>query len=206
MRLILVRHGDTETKVEEGVQSPENPLSETGILQAKKVGKHLAKYNINLILSSPLPRARDTTELINETLQKKIVINDLLVEVKWPTILEGKKLDDPMVKEYRKLRNENNIAGTTWHYSDEENFIDLKTRARKLLDEIKDLKVETVLAVTSSTFMKVVVMVMCHGDDVTWETYFDFLDFTRPRHTSISTFDLDEKGKWHMDAWNMLNE
>lgn len=206
MRLIFVRHGDTVAKVEEGIQSPNNPLSELGIIQAKKVGHELVKYNIDAFLTSPLPRARDTSDLINETLHKEIIVNDLLVEVTWPTALIGKKLDDPMVEEYRKLRNENNIAGTLWHYSDEENFIDLKTRARKLLDEIKSLKVQTVLAVSSATFMKVIVMVMCHGDDVTWETYSDFLNFTIPKHTSISTFNLDEKGKWHLDMWNLVDD
>lgn len=203
MRLIFVRHGDTEVKAEEFVQSVENPLSEAGVLQAKEIANRLINYNIDLIVASPLPRTRQTAIIINETLRKPLSFNNLLAEVKWPTELEGKKLDDPKVVEYRKLRNKNNIAGSQWHYSDEENFVDLKIRAGELLDELKDLKGENILAVTHSTFMKVVVTVMCHGDNVTWPIYYDFLNFTRPKHTSISTFNLTNDGKWHLDSWNM---
>lgn len=203
MRLIIVRHGETEVSVEDVVQSPNNPLSKKGILQAKEVGKHLLKYKVDIILSSPLPRVIDTANLINETLHKRIVINPLLVEVKWPSELEERKLDDPLVIEYKRLRNEKNSAKSDWHYSDEENFIDLKERAKKFLNELKGLNEENVLVVTSSTFMKVLVMVMCHGDGVDWQTYYDFLIFTRIKHTSISTFDLTEGGKWNLDSWNL---
>lgn len=167
MRPLFVRHGDTEIAVNEYVQPVANPLSAAGILQAKEVANRLVDYDIDLILSSPLPRTRDTATVINKTLHKNLIFNDLLAEVKWPTELEGKKLDDPKVKEYRKLRKENNIAGSTWHYSDEENFIDLKIRTRKFLDELKETKGENILVVSHSTFIKVVVSVMCHGDAIT---------------------------------------
>ncbi len=202
MRLIVVRHGDTKIKVEDYVQPIENPLSEAGILQAKEVAQRLSDYKVDLVVSSPLLRARDTATIINETLHRDLTFNKLLAEVKWPTELEGKKLDDPKVVEYRKLRNEHNIAGSPWHYSDEENFIDLKTRARRLLDELKGLKGENILAVTHSTFLKVVVTVMCHGDKVSWPVYYDFLNFTRPKHTSLSTFNLTASGNWQLDSWN----
>lgn len=202
MRLVFVRHGDTEMDVNEYVQPMANPLSAAGILQAKEVANRLTEYNVDLILSSPLPRTRDTATIINETLHKELIFNDLLAEVKWPTELEGEKLNDTKVVEYRKLRNENNAAGLAWHYSDEENFIDLKARARKLLEELNELKGENILAVSHSTFMKVVVTVMCHGGQVTWPVYFDFLNFTRPKHTSISTFNLTDDGKWRLDTWN----
>ena len=203
VKLIFVRHGDTELNVNEYVQPFSNPLSASGILQAKDVAKRLDNYNIDLILSSPLPRTRDTANIINEAVQKDIIFNDLLAEVKWPTELVGKKLDDPKVVQYKRLRNENNIAGSDWHYSNEENFIDLKIRARSLLNELMGLKGENILAVSHSTFMKVVVSVMCHGDNVTWPVYFDILNFTRPKHTSISTFYPTNDGKWHLDGWNI---
>ncbi|MBI2310588.1 histidine phosphatase family protein [Candidatus Collierbacteria bacterium] len=206
MRLVVVRHGDTEIKVGECVQEIDNPLSETGKLQAERVVKDLVLFNIDLIVSSPLPRARDTAIIINEALQKELCFNGLLTEVKWPSALEGKKLDDPKVVEYRNLRNEKNNSDVSWHYSDEENFEDIKNRAIKLLAWLKELRGENILVVTHSTFLKVVVSVMCHGDKLTWPIYYDFLTFTRPKHTSISTFNLSDKGKWNLDTWNMLNE
>lgn len=206
MRLIFLRHGDTEVSVDERVQKVSNPLSEAGKLQAKKVIKDLIPFNIDLIVSSPIPRARDTATIINDSLHKELSFSELLAEVKWPTKLEGIKTDDSKVVEYRNLRNEKNISDASWHYSDEENFSDLKDRATKLLEWLKELKGENILAITHSTFLKVVVSVMCHGDKLTWPIYYNFLLFTRPKHTSISTFNLTEKGKWNLDMWNLLNE
>jgi len=206
MRFVFLRHGDTEEKAEERVQEKNNPLSEAGKLQAAKVIKDLVPFKIDLVVSSPMPRARDTAMIINNSLQKEVVFSDLLVEVKWPTKLEGIRVDDPKVVEYRTLRNEKNVSDVSWHFSDEENFADLKMRAMKLLEWLKGLKGENILVVTHSTFLKVIVAVMCHGEKVVWPIYYDFLTFTRPKHTSISTFNLTDKGKWQMDIWNWLNE
>ena len=167
------------------------------------MAEKLLGYDFEIIVSSPLPRAVDTANLINEKFNKKLIFNDNLAEVKWPTALEGVSVEDPRVIEYRQLRNQNNVSNISWHYADEENFVDLKNRATKLLAELVELKVENMLAVTHSTFMKVLVTVMCHGKDVTWPVYYDFLTFAKPKHTSISTFELDAKGKWHMDSWNL---
>jgi probable phosphoglycerate mutase len=199
----MVRHGDTAADVDEIVQPVDNPLSETGIIQARGVAPSLIKYNIDLIVSSPLPRTRDTATIINETLHKELTFNKLLSEVKWPTVLEGLKMDNPKVTEYKNLRNEKSISDPLWHYADEESFLDLKNRAAKLLDEMKEWPGKNILIVTHSTFIKVLVTVMCHGENVTWPVYYDFLLFTRPKHTSISTFNLTLEGKWRLDTWNM---
>ncbi len=206
MRFIFLRHGDTEAKVEEVVQRINNPLSEAGKLQAEHVVKDLVPFKIDLMISSPFPRARDTSMIVNKSLQKELIFSDLLAEVKWPTELEGISVSDPRVVDYRKLRSDKSVSDVSWHYSDEENFVDLKARAAKLLGWLKGLKGENILVVTHSTFLKVIVSVMCHGENVTWPIYYDFLSFTRPKHTSISTFNFTDKGKWQMDTWNMLNE
>lgn len=203
MKIIFVRHGDTTVKADDVVQSTDNMLSPEGVLQAKNVAEKLLDHDFEIIVSSPLPRAIDTANIINEKFNKKLIINNNLAEVKWPTILEGISVEDPKVVGYRQLRNKNNVSDISWHYSDEENFVDLRNRAVKLLDELVELRVENMLVVTHSTFMKVLVTVMCHGKDVTWPVYYDFLTFAKPKHTSMSTFELDEKGKWHMDSWNL---
>lgn len=203
MKFLFVRHGDTVVSADDFVQPVDNQLTEGGKKQAKAVAEKLIDYHVDLIVTSPMPRTKDTAKIINQVLNKKLTENQLLVEVKWPSVLEGLKTDDPRVIEYRKLRNEKNIDDPSWHYADEENFIDLKKRAKKLLDELKAIEGNNILVVTHSTFMKVIVTVMCHGDDVLWPVYYDFLKFTKPRHTAISTFDFDTKGQWHLESWNI---
>src|ERR1700730_7056055 len=65
MDLYLVRHADALALGERGItEDAERPLSEEGQAQAKSVGAGLQRMGVhlNLIVSSPLVRARQTTE------------------------------------------------------------------------------------------------------------------------------------------------
>lgn len=67
MRLLLTRHGQTDWNVQGKAQGrTDTNLNETGIEQAKMLAKKLMDYNIDVIISSPLKRARKTAEIIAE--------------------------------------------------------------------------------------------------------------------------------------------
>lgn len=82
MRLLLIRHGETDWNKEKRIQGREDiPLNETGILQAKNCGKALAGAEFAAIISSPLGRARKTAEIIKEAVAiKELVIDEDLIE------------------------------------------------------------------------------------------------------------------------------
>lgn len=65
MRLILTRHGETEEN-KKGIHQGHLPgtLSKEGIKQAKLLAKRLKKEKIDVIYSSDLKRAKDTTKEI----------------------------------------------------------------------------------------------------------------------------------------------
>ncbi|MEL6222027.1 MAG: histidine phosphatase family protein [Cyanobacteria bacterium J06627_8] len=69
-RVILVRHGESTFNVQRRVQGhcDESNLTEAGRISARQVGAALAGINLDAIYSSPLRRAKTTTELIVETL------------------------------------------------------------------------------------------------------------------------------------------
>lgn len=75
MRLLLVRHADADT-----VASSDDArrLSEKGHKQAKAVAKYLAALDLKVdrILTSPLPRAKETAAYLVEALGKKECIED----------------------------------------------------------------------------------------------------------------------------------
>jgi len=56
MKIILVRHGEADSKIK-GV-----PLTDKGILEAKSVAKELKKYSFEKVYSSDLFRAKQTCE------------------------------------------------------------------------------------------------------------------------------------------------
>ncbi len=65
MKLLIVRHGQTDWNVQGKAQGrTDTNLNETGIEQAKMLAEKLMDYNIDVIISSPLKRARKTAEII----------------------------------------------------------------------------------------------------------------------------------------------
>lgn len=69
MEIILIRHAETEENKKGFAQGQLNGiLSLSGISEAKKIGKKLARENIDIIFSSDLQRARDTAKIINQNI------------------------------------------------------------------------------------------------------------------------------------------
>ena len=77
--LYLIRHGETDANVEGVWQgSTDSPLNERGLAQARALARRLAQEQlpISVIYSSPLRRARQTAEIIAETLDDIPIIFD----------------------------------------------------------------------------------------------------------------------------------
>lgn len=67
MNLLVVRHGQTNYNLNHIILSKtDDPLNETGISQAQTTAKNLEREKIDLIISSPLRRAKQTAEIINK--------------------------------------------------------------------------------------------------------------------------------------------
>ncbi len=64
MRLILVRHGESTANVQRIHNAKDEPLTERGIEQARRVADRLKREHFDRVISSPLPRAKMTAETI----------------------------------------------------------------------------------------------------------------------------------------------
>lgn len=65
MRILLVRHGETQYNADRRVQGQiDIPLNDTGRWQAERIGARLARYEPDLILTSDLSRAAETARAI----------------------------------------------------------------------------------------------------------------------------------------------
>lgn len=77
----FIRHGQTDWNKEERLQgSLDIPLNETGIAQAKAAAELTKDLPIDLIITSDLSRAKDTTDIINKTLQVPVIIDERIRE------------------------------------------------------------------------------------------------------------------------------
>ncbi|MGH9194575.1 MAG: histidine phosphatase family protein [Acidimicrobiia bacterium] len=112
MELILVRHG-IPVKVEGNVGEPpaDPPLSEVGVKEAEAIGRWLAEEEVDLVVASPLRRARETAAPIAARHRLEVTIE--------PDIAEFDK-DSPIYIPLEELKKVNDprwiaLAEDRWH-------------------------------------------------------------------------------------------
>lgn len=79
--ICLIRHGETDWNAARRIQGRTDiMLNEKGKQQAKQCGNYFSGTDADVMIVSPLKRARQTAEIINEKLQLPIVIMDEFIE------------------------------------------------------------------------------------------------------------------------------
>ncbi|MFZ3099884.1 MAG: histidine phosphatase family protein [Minisyncoccales bacterium] len=197
MKLYFARHGETESNRQKIIGRFGDPLTENGRFQARRMAARVAKEPIDLIVASPYERSKETAAIIAGAIGKEVRETPLLAEKKWPSAIEGKLLEDSEAKKFFDLQKEKNIADPNWHHSDEENFSDIKRRARLFIDYVSGLKQENILAVSHEYFIKAVIAAMMHGDALTYEIFRNFFHFAVLDNASLTLCQKDQ------DAWKL---
>jgi broad specificity phosphatase PhoE len=78
--IYLIRHGETAYNAQRILQTPEVPLSEHGLEQARRLAERLAGAGVARILSSDLERAVMTARALEATTRAPIHLDPLLQE------------------------------------------------------------------------------------------------------------------------------
>lgn len=162
-RFYFVRHGETVLNAQKIKQGEAGALSENGRRQADEVGAYLKPYSIRRIISSTYPRARETAEIIQRQVRAPITYSPLFAERKSPSEVIGKPVHDPAV-ETIIAQTELSYHEDEYRYSDEENFIDLKDRARRALDLLASQGGSSTCIVTHRAFLKMLIAYMLHRE------------------------------------------
>ncbi len=79
MRLYLLRHGEADWPGWDG-EDDDRPLTKAGRKEVHQVAKFLARLNakVDVVLSSPLPRACQTADIAAEHLKTRMHVENLL--------------------------------------------------------------------------------------------------------------------------------
>jgi len=129
--IYITRHGQTDWNVLKKVMGKcDEPLNEKGIEQAKIVKKTLKDTHFDLIICSPLLRAKQTALIINEDRNVDIIYDDRISERNFGELegLETKEFDfDGYWDYYKNIR-----------YEKAENIQDFFERVYNFLDKIKE--------------------------------------------------------------------
>jgi probable phosphoglycerate mutase len=201
MKLYLVRHGESLANKEGFHHTPETPLSEDGIKQAKTVAERLKNIEIDFIYSSPQKRARQTAEIISKQKNLPIEFWDFLREIRVPSEVWGKSINDPEIKkidntyDLKFLKNE--------RYSDDETFVELANRAQTVLDHLLDKhKAENVLCVSHSTMTKMIVAKIIFGNTLIPTQFILLRKHLWAKNTGITICEHSKKYGWSLNTWN----
>lgn len=208
--IYFVRHGETELNIQNIRQGPEGFLSTKGREQALATAKRFPKYEgrPQVIISSPYERAKETAEIIGKELGMSIEYSDLLIERKNPTEIIGHAGGE---KEVRQIvdRMDKSYHDDDLRISDEENFVDLKERAKKLLIYIRHRPEKRMIMVTHSSFLKMVVSYMLYGKKLTASQYNTLRYFNRINNAGMAicshTTHFFKKNEWKLLVWNDLD-
>ncbi|MDD4026594.1 MAG: histidine phosphatase family protein [Candidatus Shapirobacteria bacterium] len=132
MKLILIRHGESEANRDRKLAIEETKLTQEGIKQAKEAGKKLKeKYKIDMIFCSPLKRCVETLEsiLVEYPIEGPVFMCKLLEE---RDLGEYKGMEMQLI-DLEELDQDNKI-------NDEmgvESWVELKKRTDLFLEDLK---------------------------------------------------------------------
>lgn len=150
MKVFITRHGQTEWNSLGRLQGRKDiELNEVGKEQALITGKKIKDEKIDIIITSPLKRARETAEIINKQFNVEIIEDDRLMERCYGDLegitkveLKEKKIQYPEIDDACNYLKNIDIFNM-------ETIQDLCARIYECLDEITTkYKDENILIVT----------------------------------------------------------
>ena len=145
MKVYIIRHGQTPHNALKQYNTADENLTELGIKQAEQLRDKFKDINFDIIICSPLNRAKQTADIIN-TKNQKIIYDDRLKERDCGD-LSGKSLNVTNREEYWNYN-------TTIKYGTSENIKLFFERVYNFLDELKSKDYNKVLIVAHSGVSK----------------------------------------------------
>lgn len=146
MKVYIVRHGEVLHNALKIYNNENEDLNENGVKQAEELKYKIKDLEFNVIISSPLIRAKHTAEIIN--VKNKDILIDNRLEERNPGDLSGQPLEVTNREEYWNYYTE-------IQYGTSENIQEFFERVYSFLDELKTRDYESVLIVAHSGVSKV---------------------------------------------------
>ena len=145
MKVYIVRHGEVPHNALKQYNNQNEDLTKKGIKQAEELREKIKTINYDIVICSPLVRAKHTAKIIN--IKEKEMIIDNRLEERNPGSLSGQSLDVTNREEYWNY-------STTIKYGTSEDIKLFFDRVYNFLDELKTKNYESVLIVAHSGVSK----------------------------------------------------
>jgi broad specificity phosphatase PhoE len=206
----LVRHGQTLLNKQHLKQGAEGALSPEGILQAEAVAKALAPLKVRHIFSSPFERAVQTAAVIAEECKAPVTQTPLLAERRSPSEVIGKPVRDPEVMRITGL-TEYGYHPDSFRFSDEENFEDLRARAKTCLRYLAFRGSRTNVVVTHHVFLQMLTAYLLYRDNLSASDYVKLAFFNPVENGGVTIYSysplhlpFSKTRGWQVHGYNEL--
>lgn len=202
--MYFIRHGESEGNTGPIRQDSFSELSDRGRKQAAFMAERVSKLPVEILVASTMTRAQQTAFIIGEKIGKKVVSSDLFVERRRPSAQTGKPKDDP---EAALIDKDiwNNFSTAEYRHSDEENFEDLRDRARQALEFLANRPEEHIAVVTHGFFMRIVMAYVVFQERLTGKECELFMRTFRMENTGLTILKYagsDQEPPWWLWTWN----
>lgn len=187
----IVRHGQSVDNVLPVFQKSTSLLSEKGKCQAQQIAERLKYLDFEILVSSPLPRAKETAEAISSVSGKPIELSELFVERIKPSSTDGKPwTNSEAVKIFRDW--EKSLVQTGLKVEDGENFEEIFHRADRALDYLLERSESNIVVISHGHFIRTLIARILIGDRVDGEIARRFYDLTSLENTAITVIQYRE--------------
>ncbi len=174
----FVRHGETDVNASPVIHSsPTNPLNERGHAQAEFIAARCTKLPLEVLISSPFTRARQTAEHIAQKTGLQPIESDLFGECQFISMYWDKPRSEESAHALKEIND--HWGDPDFHVSDEENFKDINERAQKALAFLAIRPEEQIGVVTHGLFLRHIVGKALFGDLYTPEMSNIFVSLLR---------------------------
>ncbi len=145
MKVYIVRHGEVLHNALKIYNNENEDLNDNGVKQSETLKSKIKDLEYDMIISSPLIRAKHTAEIIN--VKNKDILIDNRLEERNPGNLNGKPISYTNREEYWNFNSK-------VQYGTSENMKEFFKRVYNFLDELKARDYECVLIVAHSGVSK----------------------------------------------------
>jgi broad specificity phosphatase PhoE len=174
--IYFFRHAQSEGNIrhiqatDEDIHPAEQHITDLGKQQAEKLADRLGNLNLEVLISSTLTRAKETTEIINQQHNYKTEYSDLFIERQKPSSIIGKLRNDEMVLSIEKAWKYS-LFTTNQQVEDGDCYDSLVKRAQDCLEFLENRPESIIGVMTHGFFLNTIVNKAILGETLTPEIY-----------------------------------
>ncbi|MFM2381771.1 MAG: hypothetical protein RLZZ76_538 [Candidatus Parcubacteria bacterium] len=172
--IYFVRHGQTEGNKRRIHQNADEALTTKGRLQAHHVAHVLETKRIEVLLSSPYRRARETATIISDHIRVPFSIEESVVEIRRPDHIYGQTYYsfDTLVYFFKLFKDREHPR---WDFAGAENMFALRNRIEDIKAKIAAMEEDNIAIVSHDVFMNLFLEHVCRERKLTLQEFLQII-------------------------------